>query len=91
MEQYRVNFQIWFPESLVRDKNKHLEVLELLKQKGYTYEKDDATWFQSSKFGDEKDRVLLTKENEPTYFLVDIAYHQTKYERGYKKLFNIWA
>jgi len=63
----------------------------LLKQKGYTYEKDGAVWFQSSKFGDEKDRVLLTKENEPTYFLVDIAYHQTKYERGYKKLFNIWG
>ena len=91
LEQYRVNFQIWFPESKVRDKNKHLEVLELLKQKGYTYEKDGAVWFQSSKFGDEKDRVLLTKENEPTYFLVDIAYHQTKYERGYKKLFNIWG
>ncbi len=91
MDLYRVNFQTWFPESSVRDKNKHLEVLDLLKQKGYTYEKDGATWFQSSKFGDEKDRVLLTQENEPTYFLVDIAYHQTKYERGYTKLFDIWG
>jgi arginyl-tRNA synthetase len=91
MDLYRVNFQTWFPESNVRKKNKHLEVLDLLKQKGYTYENEGATWFQSSKFGDEKDRVLLTKENEPTYFLVDIAYHQTKYERGYKKLYDIWG
>jgi arginyl-tRNA synthetase len=91
MDQYRVKFQTWFPESNVRKKNKHLEVLDLLKQKGYTYENEGATWFQSSKFGDEKDRVLLTKENQPTYFLVDIAYHQTKYERGYKKLYDIWG
>jgi len=91
MQQYRVNFQTWFPESNIREKNKHLEVLKLLKQKGYTYEKDGATWFQSSKFGDEKDRVLITQENEPTYFLVDIAYHQTKYERGYKKMYDIWG
>ncbi|MBC8183957.1 arginine--tRNA ligase [candidate division KSB1 bacterium] len=91
MDLYRVNFQTWFPESNVRDTNKHLEVLDLLKQRGYTFEQDGATWFQSSKFGDEKDRVLLTQENEPTYFLVDIAYHQTKYERGYKKMFDIWG
>jgi len=52
MDLYRVNFQTWFPESSVRDKNKHLEVLDLLKQKGYTYEKDGASLFLSCKFGD---------------------------------------
>ncbi|NOZ62719.1 MAG: arginine--tRNA ligase [Calditrichaeota bacterium] len=91
MAQYRVNFQNWFRESSLREKNAHLKVLNELRQKGYTYEQDGAVWFRSSEFDDEKDRVLITSEGEPTYFLVDIAYHQTKYERGYKKLYDIWG
>ncbi len=91
MERYRVNFQNWFRESSLREKKAHLQVLDKLQEKGYTYEKDGAIWFRSSEFGDEKDRVLITREGEPTYFLVDIAYHETKYQRGYKKLYDIWG
>ncbi|OQX83850.1 arginine--tRNA ligase, partial [candidate division KSB1 bacterium 4484_87] len=79
MARYRVKFQNWFHESVLREKNAHLEVLKELEQKGFTYEQDGAVWFYSTKFGDEKDRVLITSEGEPTYFLVDIAYHKTKY------------
>ena len=91
MEQYRVNFETWFNESQLRDKDEHFDVLKYLEEKGHTYKKDDAIWFQSEKFGDEKDRVLITSEGEPTYFLVDIAYHRNKYQRGYKKLYDIWG
>jgi len=91
MEQYRVNFQTWFRESGLREQNAHIETLHILQEKGYTYEKDGAIWFRSRDFGDEKDRVLITREGEPTYFLVDIAYHRNKYQRGYQKLYDIWG
>ncbi len=55
------------------------------------YERDGAKWFKSSQFGDEKDRVLVTKEGDLTYFLVDIAYHMDKYERGFEKLYDLWG
>ncbi len=91
MEQYRVNYDVWFRESELRRQNKHLQILETLKQKGLTYEKDGAVWFKSSDFGDEKDRVLITREGEPTYFLVDIAYHEDKYQRGFQKIYDLWG
>ncbi len=91
MNQYRVDFQNWFRESQLRDNNEHLKVLDKLKKDGFTYEQDGAIWFRSTKFGDEKNRVLITSEGEPTYFLVDIAYHQNKYQRGYKKVYDIWG
>lgn len=91
MRQYRVDFQCWYHESDLREQGRHLTVLQKLQARGHTYEKDGATWFKSSSFGDEKDRVLITSEGEPTYFLVDIAYHEDKYERGYKRLFDLWG
>jgi len=91
MENYRVHFQTWFLESRLRESNEHLDVLNDLEKKGYTYEQDGAIWFRSEQFGDEKDRVLMTTEGEPTYFLVDIAYHRNKFQRGYEKLYDIWG
>ncbi len=91
LEKYRVYFDHWFRESHLRAQNAHLKVLDILKQNNFTYEKDGAVWFRSSQFGDEKDRPLVTREGEPTYFLVDIAYHQTKYERGFEKLYDLWG
>lgn len=91
MAAFRVQFQNWFRESELRKQKAHLEVLKKLEAKGLVYEQDGARWFRSQQFGDEKDRVLLTSDGEPTYFLVDIAYHQNKYERGYEKLYDIWG
>ncbi len=91
MENYRVFFQTWFYESQLRNSNAHFVTLQQLQSRGFVYEQDGAVWFRSSQFGDEKDRVLLTSEGEPTYFLVDIAYHQTKYARGYTKIYDIWG
>lgn len=91
MEEYRVFFQTWFPESRLRDQKEHLDVLQAFEQKGFSYHHEGAIWFRSSQFGDEKDRVLVTSDGEPTYFLVDIAYHRNKYQRGYEKLYDIWG
>lgn len=91
MEKFRVNFQTWFHESDLRKNNEHLTVLKYLEEHDFTYENDGAIWFKSEQFGDEKDRVLITREGEPTYFMVDIAYHRNKFERGYKKLYDIWG
>lgn len=91
LSDYRVDFDIWFREGDLRTKNVHLKVLETLSQNGYVYEKDGAKWFNSSEFGDEKDRVLVTGEGEPTYFLVDISYHADKYQRGFEKLYDLWG
>lgn len=88
---YRVYFDNWFRESKLRAREAHFEILNRLSERGYVYEQDGATWFKSSEFGDEKDRVLVTSDGEPTYFLVDIAYHADKYERGFEQLYDLWG
>jgi len=91
LENYRLNFDNWFHESSLREKNAQKGILDKFAKAGLSYEKDGAIWFKSSQFGDEKDRVLVTSEGEPTYFLVDIAYHQDKYERGFEMLYDLWG
>lgn len=91
MEEFRVYFKTWFPESQLRETKEHLEVFKELDRRGYIYQQEGATWFRSEQFGDEKDRVLITSDGEPTYFMVDIAYHRNKYQRGYEKLYDIWG
>ncbi|MDZ7373783.1 MAG: arginine--tRNA ligase [candidate division KSB1 bacterium] len=91
MAAYRVHFDVWFRESELRRANAHLEVLEDFRRRGLAYEQDGAIWFRASQFGDEKDRVLVTREGEPTYFLVDIAYHRNKFARGFDLVYDFWG
>ena len=56
-----------------------------------TYDADEATWFASTRFGDDKDRVLRKRDGELTYLAPDIAYHQWKFQRGYAQLLNLWG
>nr|NIR48132.1 arginine--tRNA ligase [candidate division KSB1 bacterium]NIR72608.1 arginine--tRNA ligase [candidate division KSB1 bacterium]NIS23662.1 arginine--tRNA ligase [candidate division KSB1 bacterium]NIT70872.1 arginine--tRNA ligase [candidate division KSB1 bacterium]NIU24304.1 arginine--tRNA ligase [candidate division KSB1 bacterium] len=91
LTEFRVEFDNWFHESNLRAQNADRKVLDRLAEKGLLYERDGAKWFKSSQFGDEKDRVLVTKEGDLTYFLVDIAYHMDKYERGFEKLYDLWG
>ncbi|MFA5878659.1 MAG: arginine--tRNA ligase [Candidatus Margulisiibacteriota bacterium] len=86
-----VNFDTWFYESSLYKKNAIIEVLDILSQKELTYQKEGALWFKSTKFGDEKDRVLVKNDTANTYFLVDLAYHLTKLKRGFTYLINIWG
>ena len=62
-----------------------------LKNKKFIYEKDGATWFKSTQFNDDKDRVIIKSDGLMTYLTPDIAYHRVKFERGFDKLINIWG
>ncbi|MBD3287891.1 arginine--tRNA ligase [candidate division KSB1 bacterium] len=91
MDLYGVNFDNWYHESELRKQNAQEQVLQDLKEKGYIFEEEGAVWFKSTEFGDDKDRVLVTQDGNPTYFLIDIAYHKTKYDRGFEKLYDLWG
>lgn len=65
--------------------------IKAMDEKGYVYEKDGATWFRSTAFDDEKDRVMIKENGEFTYFMSDVAYHYDKLSRGFDHLINIWG
>lgn len=82
----KIKMDIWFSEKSLY-KNKEVDkVLALLKKKKLSYEKDSALWFKSTKFGDDKDRVLIRENGETTYFTSDIAYLKNKFDRKFKRL-----
>jgi len=88
-----INFDVWFAEGTdLRDKGKVEAIIQWFKQKNLVYEKDGAWWFKSTQFGDDKDRVLLRSNGEPTYFALDCAYHKNKFEiRKFDQVINIWG
>jgi len=88
-----INFDEWFSEEReLRKKGKIDEVIGLLKEKDLVYEKDGASWFKATKFFDTRDRVLIKKDGEPTYFAADCAYHINKFiERKFDKVINVWG
>jgi len=89
LEAFRIKFDRWVKESGIRPKVS--EVKSMLREKKTVYESEGALWLMSSQFGDEKDRVLVKKNGEPTYLLPDLAYHLDKFSRGYNRLLNIWG
>ncbi|MBD3373905.1 arginine--tRNA ligase [candidate division KSB1 bacterium] len=91
LQKYNLQFDRWYHESELRTLDAHTNILQVLSEKQLVYEKEGAVWFKSSEFGDEKDRVLITSQGEPTYFMIDIAYHQTKYNRGFEKNYDLWG
>ena len=86
-----VSFDEYFSESSLTKNNLVHQILELLKKKGLSYESEGALWFRSTDFGDDKDRVLRKQTGEFTYLTPDIAYHQSKFQRGFQKLINLWG
>ncbi|MFH1102764.1 MAG: arginine--tRNA ligase [Pseudomonadota bacterium] len=91
LEQFGVVFDRWFSEQSLYDSGKVDNVLKELHDRGMVYEKDGALWFQSSRFGDEKDRVVIRKGGQATYFASDIAYHKDKYDRGFEHVIDVWG
>lgn len=88
---FRVNFDIWFSETSLYENGEVLRSLDELRDRGEVYEQDGATWLQTTKYGDDKDRVLIKNDGTYTYLTPDIAYHSDKYGRGYDKMINIWG
>ncbi len=88
--KYRIKYDTWFRESSLHESGKVKEIVEMLKEKGVTYEKEGAVWFRASDFGDDQDRVLVRANGVPTYFVPDIAYHYNKLvTRGFDKAIDI--
>ncbi len=88
--KYRIKYDTWFKESTLHNDGSVTEVIELLKEKGYTYEQDGALWFRSSELGDDKDRVLIRANGVPTYSVPDIAYHYNKLvKRGFDTAIDV--
>ncbi|MGB9976891.1 arginine--tRNA ligase [Thermovenabulum sp.] len=91
LENFGVNFDIWFSERSLHESGKVLKTIEELKERGYAYEKDGALWFAATKFGVPKDEVLVRQNGIPTYFAADIAYHKDKFDRGFEWVIDIWG
>lgn len=88
LEDFKVCHDSWFSEQSLFDDGSIEKSINAMKNSGYTFEKEGALWFQSSAFGDEKDRVLIRANGQPTYFASDIAYHWNKYDRGFTRVIN---
>lgn len=91
LRDFRVEFDRWFSEQSLHDSGEIKEVLALLEERDEAYERDGAIWFRSTKYGDDKDRVLVKSDGSYTYLLPDIAYHLNKFRRGFAALINIWG
>ena len=89
LDNFRVHFDVWSSEQSIRDEGKVEKALEVLHEKGLTYEEDGALWFATTRFGDDKDRVLRKKDGSYTYLVPDIAYHKDKLDRGYDLLVDL--
>lgn len=91
LADFRVSFDNWFSETSLYEDGKIEVALNKLRENGHIYEEDGATWFRSTTFGDDKDRVLIKQDGSYTYLTPDIAYHEDKLRRGFDKLINIWG
>ena len=86
---FRVTFDVWSSEIKVREDGFIEKALGILTEKGYIYENEGATWFRSTDFGDDKDRVVIKSDGSYTYLTPDIAYHVNKLSRGYDYLVDL--
>ncbi|MFT8390485.1 MAG: arginine--tRNA ligase [Sporolactobacillus sp.] len=89
LADFRVSFDVWYSERSLYETGKVEAALNLLKDKGETYEKDDALWLKTEQYGDDKDRVLVKTDGSYTYFTPDISYHKDKFERGFDELIDV--
>ncbi len=89
--EFGVVFENWFSEQSLFDNGLVAHAVELLEKKNYLYHQDGASWFRSSDFGDEKDRVVQRENGQFTYFASDIAYHLNKFERGFDLVIDVWG
>jgi len=90
--KYRIDYDVWFRESELYKSGTVQKVIDILTEKGLTYEQDGAVWYKATEHGGEKDEVLVRTNGIPTYFAGDIAYHYNKFaERGFDKVVNVWG
>ncbi|HHY10564.1 MAG TPA: arginine--tRNA ligase [Firmicutes bacterium] len=91
LKSYGVEFDLWFRERDLHEAGALERTIAFLKERDLLFSEDDALWFKSTSFGDDKDRVIIKSDGAYTYITADIAYHADKLKRGYTKLINIWG
>jgi arginyl-tRNA synthetase len=91
LKDFGIAFDTWQSERELYREGDVEKAINDLKVKGLIYEKDGATWFKSTSFGDDKDRVIIKQDGEYTYFTSDIAYHRKKVDKKYDELIDIWG
>ncbi len=91
LEAFGVRFDRWFSEQSLYDSGSVDQVITELQERNIVYAKDGATWFRTSDYQDEKDRVIVRKNGQKTYFASDVAYHLDKYRRGFEKVIDVWG
>ena len=91
LEAMDVHFDTWFSERSLVESGAMDATLADLRARGVVFDDDGAIWLRSTDFGDDKDRVLVRSDGEPTYLLPDIAYHRDKFARGFDRLIDVWG
>jgi arginyl-tRNA synthetase len=91
LNDFGVVFDEYFSEKELYKNNGVAKLLDKLQKQGFVYSDGQTLWFKTTDFGDEKDRVVVRKNGEPTYFAADIAYHQNKFFRGFEMVIDIWG
>jgi arginyl-tRNA synthetase len=91
LARVRVHFDVWFSERMLHESGAVDRALELLRERGETFEREGALWLRTTAHGDDKDRVLVRSSGEHTYFTSDIAYLEDKRERGYERVIFVWG
>ncbi len=91
LDRYGVHFDEWFSQKSLAESGAVDRAMATLRKHGHVYEQDGAVWFRTTTFGDDKDRVVIRSNGEPTYFALDIAYHLNKFERGFQKVIDLWG
>ncbi|MBP8985884.1 MAG: arginine--tRNA ligase [Syntrophobacterales bacterium] len=91
LRSFGVVFDNYFSEQELYRDDGVARLIEELQEKGFIYREGNTLWFRTTDFGDEKDRVVVRENGEPTYFAADIAYHRNKYERGFEEIIDVWG
>lgn len=91
LDDFGIRFDTWQSEKKLYESGEVKRAIDYLTDKGLMYESEGALWFKATEFGDEKDRVVIKKDGEHTYFASDIAYHMKKIQGGFNELVNIWG
>ena len=91
LETFGVAYDVWFSEKSLYHNGLLRDTLDDLRARGNIYDRDGAVWFASTRFGDDKDRVLVKSSGDHTYFASDIAYHRDKFNRGFDQVINLWG
>ncbi len=91
LEAFGITFDTWFSERTLHESGAVRRCLEELRRRDVVYEQEGALWFRATRFGDDKDRVVVRRDGRPTYFAADIPYHLDKYARGFEHLIDVWG